>query len=86
MPRSADRAARLAGYHWYVKSSAKDLIKVKAEAKRELGDIEGVLGFGVGDGTLRVYIRNLGIRKSLPTTFRGVDVDFVVTGDITAQA
>lgn len=62
---------------------ASELLNAKAAAKRELGEIPGVEGFGIGAGTLRVYIRNPGVREHLPDEFRGVPVECVMVGDIT---
>lgn len=67
-----------------VEQFAEDMRSVKAAAKEELGRVQGVEGFGIGDGSLRVYVRNAEVRKQLPSRFRGVPVDFVVTGDISA--
>ena len=66
--------------------SAADLASIKAAAKREFSDLAGVEGFGIGDGTLRIYVRNLAVSRMLPDHFKGADVDIVVTGDIAAQA
>ena len=57
---------------------------IKAAAKREL-DREGVEGFGIGDRSLRIYVRDADTGRRLPSTFHGVDVEFVVTGDLKAQ-
>ena len=62
-----------------------DLRQIKAMAKSELGGLQGVEGFGIGDGTLRVYVRNWDVSVQLPRVYLGVPVDFIVTGDITAQ-
>ncbi|HEU0053502.1 MAG TPA: hypothetical protein VFQ39_10010 [Longimicrobium sp.] len=62
----------------------KDMIEVKAAAKRELGHIAGVQGFGVGDNALRVYLRDEGVMESLPADFQGVPIEPVVVGSIKA--
>ena len=67
-------------------SSTTDLRAVKIAAKAQFGQTPGVEGFGIGDGTLRIYVRNAEVRKQLPSVFQGVPVDFVVSGDITAYA
>ena len=59
---------------------------VKAAAKQAFAAIAGVQGVGIGDQALRVYITNPDVRKSLPEQFQGVPVEFVVAGDIRAQA
>jgi hypothetical protein len=61
-----------------------DKRSIKAAAKEEFGRVEGVEGVGLGESSLRVYVRNAEVRKRLPSQFRGVPVDFVVTGDISA--
>jgi hypothetical protein len=62
-----------------------DLRAIKAAAKEEFRDVDGIEGFGIGDQVLRVYVRNTEVAESLPKTFRGVDLELVVTGDITAS-
>jgi hypothetical protein len=65
-------------------SSNVDLRVVKAAAKQQFGDIQGVEGFGIGDQRLRIYVRNSSVRHSLPDQFNGVPVEIVVTGEISA--
>lgn len=62
-----------------------NLRAIKSAAKSLFGHIEGVEGFGLGENSLRIYIRNAMVRKELPSIFQGVPVEFVVTGDITAS-
>jgi hypothetical protein len=61
-----------------------DMRSIKAAAKEELGRVEGVEGVGLGENSLRVYVKNAEVRKRLPSEFRGLPVDFVITGDISA--
>lgn len=58
---------------------------VKAAARSQFGDFPGVEGFGLGENSLRIYIRNAEVSRRLPSQFQGVPVDFIVTGDITAS-
>ena len=67
-----------------MEQSNQDMRSLKAAAKEELGGVEGVEGVGLGEGTLRVYVRSAEVRKRLPAEFRGVPVDPVVTGEISA--
>jgi hypothetical protein len=62
-----------------------DMVAIKAAAKREL-DRDGVEGFGIGNRSLRVYVRDADTGRRLPRSFHGADVECVVTGDIKAQA
>ena len=62
-----------------------DLFQVKAAARRELGHIDGVQGFGVDDNALRVYLRDAAAQERLPADFHGVPIEPVV-GTITALA
>ncbi len=62
-----------------------DMVAIKAAAKREL-DRDGVEGFGIGNRSLRVYVRDADAGRRLPRSFHGVDVECVVTGDIKIQA
>jgi hypothetical protein len=59
-----------------------DLVAAKAAAKKELADIVGVEGFGIGTDALRVYVRSPGVQEHLPSEFHGVPVQCVVTGSI----
>jgi len=61
-----------------------DMRAVKCAAKAQFGATPGVQGFGIGHGTLRIYVQNAEIRSQLPATFQGVPVDFIISGDITA--
>ncbi len=63
----------------------QDMRSVKAAAKEQFRRVRGVEGIGIGDGTLRVYVRDAEVRERLPSRFRGVPVDCVVTGDISAS-
>jgi hypothetical protein len=74
--------------HWVKEASMSqiDLRAVKAAARDEFGTDPGIQGFGIGDGTLRIYVRDPAVRERLPKRYHGVDVEFVVTGDVTAQA
>jgi hypothetical protein len=62
-----------------------DMRSLKAAAKQEFGGVEGVEGVGLGEGSLRVYVRDAKVRKQLPTEFRGVAIEPVVTGEISAM-
>ncbi|MBV8361397.1 MAG: hypothetical protein JO189_26185 [Deltaproteobacteria bacterium] len=62
-----------------------DLDKVKAAAIHIYGDMPGVEGIGIGDQSLRIYVRNPEVRQHLPQQFQGVPIDFVVTGDISTD-
>lgn len=61
-----------------------DLSTVKKHARLELGKIAGVEGFGVGDGTLRIYVRSARDGEQLPRQFEGTPVELVVVGDVVA--
>ncbi len=58
---------------------------VKAMAREQLGGLDGVEGFGVGDRVLRIYVRDSTVRDRLPQTFQGVAVEIVVVGDVAGQ-
>jgi len=57
----------------------------KRDAQRKLGAVPGVEGFGIGDGTIRVYLRSPEVERLLPRDFEGVRLEFVVVGDIAAH-
>ena len=67
-----------------MEQSNQDMRSLKAAAKEEHGRIQGVEGVGLGEGSLRIYVRNPEVRKRLPKEFRGVLVNPVVTGEISA--
>ena len=58
---------------------------VKAAAAHQFNTTDGVVGFGIGDRTLRIYVRNSAVRDRLPSEFQGVPVEVVVTGDVWAS-
>ena len=60
------------------------LIRAKATAKERYGGIEGITGWGIGDGSVRVYVHNAGVKRLLPADIDGVPFEFVITGDIVA--
>lgn len=66
-------------------SAEPDLRSIKAAAKAQFGKVPGVEGFGLGDRCLRTYVRNEQVKTEIPSSFQGVDVEIVITGDVTAQ-
>lgn len=58
------------------------LIAAKAAAKKELGRIPGVEGFGIGEGSLRVYVHDAAVEKLVPEAFQGVPIHCIVTGSV----
>lgn len=62
-----------------------DMPKIQSEAIKQFKNIIGVEGIGARDNLLRIYIRNPKVKEQLPQTFQGVDIEFIITGDITAQ-
>ena len=65
-------------------SSAIDFKAVKTEAKQKFRIIPGVVGFGIGDGTLIVYVTEPSVAERLPTEFMGAKVEVIVTGKVVA--
>jgi hypothetical protein len=55
-----------------------DLMTARTAARKELGEISGVEGFGIGDGSLRVYVHDAAVKKLVPSEFHGIPVDCVV--------
>ena len=58
---------------------------IKAAAKKQFGHIPGIEGFGIGENTLRIYVRDASVRDCLPASFQGVPLDLIVTGEIRSQ-
>lgn len=58
---------------------------IKAVAKKELGSIKGIEGFGISDRSLNIYINNEEVKNQIPTMFHGVPVNCIVTGAIYTQ-
>ena len=67
------------------KTREVNLREIKLAAKNSFAGIAGIEGFGIGSGSLRVYVVDEGVREKLPATFRGVPLELVVTGVIAAQ-
>lgn len=61
-----------------------DLGAIKRAAKSQLSQIPGVEGFGIGDHSLNIYIHDADVKNQLPSEFQGVQVNCVVTGEISA--
>lgn len=54
----------------------------KAKAKQQFAHLNGVTGFGIGDGTVRVYVLNDDAKKQLPTIIDEVPLEIIVSGEI----
>lgn len=65
-------------------SAADRLRRTKRRAKELLLAVDGVQGVGLGDGRLRVYIRDAAVAHALPAEVDGVPVEPVVVGDVVA--
>lgn len=63
-----------------------ELLSKKRAAQKQYGNLPGILGFGVGDGTIRVYLQHPAAAGLLPQEFDGVRFEFVVAGEIEANA
>lgn len=63
----------------------QQLRHAKAAAKRDFGSMPGVEGVGIGDGVLRVYVRDANVIGQLPRSCEEVDIEFVITGDVRAS-
>jgi len=63
-----------------------DLTAVKRAAKSAFSSLDGVEGVGIGDGRLRVYVRNEQAARQIPFEFQGVELETVVSGEAKAQA
>lgn len=61
-----------------------ELRAAKAAAKAQCGGIDGVVGFGIGDGTVRVYLLDQRAVEHLPPAVNGIPLEPVITGEITA--
>lgn len=64
--------------------SPERLRAAKRHAKELLTRVEGVRGVGLGEGTVRVYVRDAGVGAELPDEVDGVPVERVVVGEIIA--
>lgn len=47
--------------------------------------IDGVQGIGIGDGTIRVYVRDGSVTHTLPAEVDGVPIETIVVGDVIAR-
>lgn len=64
--------------------SEKELKDVKAAARERLRTVPGVVGFGIGNGTLIIYTTDASVADRLPKVFEGVEVELIVTGKVVA--
>lgn len=63
--------------------SLEDLTRAKSQAKNLVLDVAGVQGVGIGDGTVRVYIRDASVARDLPPDVNGVPIEPVTVGEVT---
>lgn len=63
----------------------EELISAKQEARAQFGGTTGVTGFGLGDGTVRIYILNTAVGEMLPRKIANIPIELVVTGEIEAH-
>lgn len=59
--------------------------QAKLRAELEFRDIPGIMGYGIGDGTLICYIKSASVENELPVKYKNIPLQFIVTGVITAQ-
>jgi len=62
-----------------------ELRAVKKQAKVDLQQ-PGVVGFGLGEDTLRVYVESAALLDMFPEQYKGVPVVVEVTGTIVASS
>ena len=55
-----------------------DLRAAKAAAKTRYGAVDGVQGFGIGDGVVRAYVRDPVVGRTLPDQIDGIPIEVVV--------
>jgi hypothetical protein len=60
----------------------EQLKRLKTALKKEFGEYPGVEGFGIGDNCLRVYIHDITVSNGLPKEVEGIDIAYIVTGEI----
>lgn len=61
-----------------------ELRAIKKQAKVDLQQ-PGVVGFGLGEDTLRVYVESAALLDTLPEHYKGLPVVVEVTGTIVAS-
>ena len=61
----------------------EELKRAKTHAKTLVLDKAGVQGVGIGDGTVRVYIKDASVARDLPDEVDGVPIEPVTVGDVT---
>lgn len=66
--------------------SDADLKQAKAEAKKRFGHIQGIVGFGIGDGVVVIYVRNSAAKNELPVAIDHVPIECVISGDLKSFA
>lgn len=62
----------------------EELAAVKERLKEQFFDVSGVVGFGLGDGVVLVYLETVAAGESLPGEVDGIAIEKVITGEIVA--
>jgi hypothetical protein len=68
------------------KETLDALAAAKRQAKLYTADRPDVVGVGIGDKKVRIYLKDDEGRLGIPESFGGFPVEFVVTGEIKAYA
>jgi hypothetical protein len=62
----------------------EELTAAKAAAKQRFGQLEGVLGFAIGEDSVHIYVMDESVITQLPCDIDGIRIEPVVTGPIIA--
>ena len=58
------------------------LKQAKAEAKKLFEETPGVVGFGIGDQCIRIYIKDASVKAQLPSQINEISIEIVMSGEI----
>jgi hypothetical protein len=63
----------------------QELAAAKAGLLNQFKNVPGVNGFGVGEHSIRIYVRDSSLRQLIPPSFNNIEVECLVEADISAR-
>jgi hypothetical protein len=68
---------------WF--AGPQEQLRLTEEAKEHFKDTPGIVGYGVGEKTLDVYVESQVVADALPSGFKGARIRPIISGAIVAD-